>query len=31
MRSGKVMATLSTEQLSEEEIIVHATGTHTAH
>jgi ribose transport system ATP-binding protein len=31
MRSGKVMATLPTEQLSEEEIIVHATGTHTAH
>ena len=31
MRSGRVMATLPTEQLSEEEIIVHATGTHTAH
>jgi ribose transport system ATP-binding protein len=31
MRNGKVMATLPAERLSEEEIIVHATGTHTPH
>jgi ribose transport system ATP-binding protein len=31
MRGGRVMATLPTERLNEEEIIAYATGTHTIH
>jgi ribose transport system ATP-binding protein len=31
MRAGRVMATLPGEGLTEEELIVHATGTHTVH